>query len=192
MTITVVADNHPPVAVSDTASVHQGEAVTIPVLANDSDPDGDAFSITANTSSSHGTVTRSGNNVVYTAASNYTGPDTFTYTISDGRGGSAKATVSITVTDYTHESSHFTTFTQGGWGAAPSGGNPGRLLADNFSGVYAAGYVKIGGTKYLKFTSASAITAFLPAGGTAGKLTATKTNPTTATGGVFAGQVLAL
>ena len=37
------------------------------------------------------------NTVTYTPAANYFGPDSFTYTISDGRGGTASATVSITV-----------------------------------------------------------------------------------------------
>jgi hypothetical protein len=85
----------------------------------------------------------------------------------------------------------FRTQTQGGWGAKPSGNNPGALLANNFSAVYPAG-VQIGGAKTLRFTSAAAVQAFLPQGGTPAALTASAVNPTTSAAGVFAGQVLAL
>jgi hypothetical protein len=86
----------------------------------------------------------------------------------------------------------FTTYTQGGWGASPSGNNPGALLTSKFTTVYPTGSVGIGGTKRLTFTSASAIVIFLPQGGTPGVLTANATNPTTSAAGVLAGQVLAL
>jgi probable HAF family extracellular repeat protein len=85
----------------------------------------------------------------------------------------------------------FTTFTQGGWGAKPSGNNPGALLAANFSKVYPGGSVSIGVGNTLTFTSAAAIEAFLPQGGTAGVLTASATNPTACSAGVLAGQLLA-
>lgn len=84
------------------------------------------------------------------------------------------------------------TYTQGGWGATPSGTNPGALLQAKFSSVYSTGKVQIGGLKKLTFTSAAAIAAFLPQGGTASKLTADATNPTSTSAGVLAGQVLAL
>jgi uncharacterized repeat protein (TIGR01451 family) len=87
----------------------------------------------------------------------------------------------------------FTTFTQGGWGTVPSGNNPGWLLHTYFPTIYKkTGYVQIGGTKYLRFTSAKAIQIFLPNTGTPGVLTTTATNPTTSSSGVFASQVLAL
>lgn len=89
----------------------------------------------------------------------------------------------------------FTTFTQGGWGAPPNGNNPGALLAANFATVYPTG-VAIGGTKKLKFTSAAAIEAYLPAGGKPAVLPASApsiaTNPTSSPAGVLGGQVLAL
>ena len=86
----------------------------------------------------------------------------------------------------------FTTYTQGGWGASPSGSNPAALLAAKFSTVYPGGSVAVGGGKLITFTSASAIQAFLPQGGSPGVLTATATNPTSTSAKVFAGQVLAL
>jgi hypothetical protein len=66
------------------------------------------------------------------------------------------------------------------------------LLASKFAQVYSSGYVRIGGTKTLSFTSAAAVHAFLPAGGTPAMLNATATNPTSSSAGVLAGQVLAL
>jgi hypothetical protein len=85
----------------------------------------------------------------------------------------------------------FTTYTQGGWGASPSGSNPGMILKNNFSRVFSCG-VKVGGRYTLTFTSSSAVDAFLPSGGTANKLTCSATNPTSSSAGVLAGQVLAM
>jgi hypothetical protein len=93
--------NHSPVAVADSASTSApvGELadVCIAVLANDSDPDGDTLSIAGFTQASAGTVVRSGNLLCYSVyAGNIT--RTFTYTISDGFGGSSTATVTVKVT----------------------------------------------------------------------------------------------
>jgi uncharacterized repeat protein (TIGR01451 family) len=85
----------------------------------------------------------------------------------------------------------YTTFTQGGWGSKPSGGNPGALLVANFGAVYPSG-VLIGGGYTLRFSSAAAVAAFLPAGGPASSLLANGVNATNSGAGVFAGQVLAL
>ncbi|MCX6360352.1 MAG: carboxypeptidase regulatory-like domain-containing protein [Armatimonadetes bacterium] len=85
----------------------------------------------------------------------------------------------------------YTTYTQGGWGARACGNNPGALLLARFGAVYPAGYVTVGGAYTLKFTSAAAIQAFLPQGGTARALTASAVNPTGSIT-VLAGQVLAL
>ena len=84
-----------------------------------------------------------------------------------------------------------TTYTQGGWGSKPAGHNPGALLAANFSRVFPRG-VRIGGGHTLTFTSAAAISRFLPQGGTPGVLAASGTDPTSSAAKVFGGQVLAL
>lgn len=90
--------NHPPVAVDDGALIAQDSAgVTLTVLANDSDPDGDPISIVAVTQPANGTVTNTSSTVTYTPKAGFHGIDAFTYTITDGRGGSATGTVRITI-----------------------------------------------------------------------------------------------
>src|SRR5262249_6905513 len=57
-------DNHPPVAVDDNAITSAVTPVTVAVLANDSDPDGDSLSIRSFTQASHGTVTKNLDNTL--------------------------------------------------------------------------------------------------------------------------------
>ncbi|WP_288842884.1 tandem-95 repeat protein [uncultured Deefgea sp.] len=68
------------------------------LLANDKDPDGDVLTITSVQGATNGSVALVNGNVVFTPAPNYTGPASFTYTISDGKGGVDTATVSLHVT----------------------------------------------------------------------------------------------
>jgi uncharacterized repeat protein (TIGR01451 family) len=96
--ITVSVTNRLPVAVNDAASSALGVAVTVPVLVNDSDPDGDALTIVGVTST-NGTAVISGSNVVFTPTTNLTG--TVGYTITDGFGGTNGALVTISVTNTT-------------------------------------------------------------------------------------------
>ncbi len=90
-------NNHNPIANADSVSTASGSAITLDPRTNDSDPDGDALTITAVGSASHGSVAFTGASVTYTPVGGYNGSDSFTYTISDGRGGSASATVTVTV-----------------------------------------------------------------------------------------------
>ena len=96
VTITVTA-NRAPVTAPDAASVSEDGSVDVDVLGNDSDPDGDALTITNLTSASHGTATVVGGKVRYVPVGNYSGQDTFTYKASDGHGGLSPATA-VTVT----------------------------------------------------------------------------------------------
>ena len=89
--------NRAPVAVADSATTQAATPVTVNVLANDSDPDGDALAVSTFTQAAHGTVASVTGGLRYTPTSGYSGGDSFTYTISDGRGGTATATVSLTV-----------------------------------------------------------------------------------------------
>ena len=96
----MVFTNRAPVAVNDVIRVNRNASATlIPVLANDSDVDGDTLTVTSVTAPANGTSSNSGNGVLYTPRTGFFGTDTFSYTISDGKGGSATATVTVTVAD---------------------------------------------------------------------------------------------
>ena len=89
---------NPPTAVDDTAVTDEDTAVSIPVLSNDSDPDGDPLSVTAVTQPLSGTVGINGDNsVTYTPVTDFNGLDNFTYTVGDGTGLTDTAVVSVTV-----------------------------------------------------------------------------------------------
>jgi len=95
--------NHPPVAQDDAATIEQDAPATpIAVLANDSDPDGDALVVTTVGAASHGVAVATAAGVDYTPAAGYLGDDSFSYTISDGRGGNATATVHVSITTPNH------------------------------------------------------------------------------------------
>jgi VCBS repeat-containing protein len=96
--------NLPPAAADDPGfAATRDTPITITaasLLANDSDPNGDALTITGANAASHGTVTLNtqNNTITFTPDAGYIGPAGFSYTISDGRGGTASANVSLTVT----------------------------------------------------------------------------------------------
>ncbi len=96
--------NQRPVANADTGSTNFGVPVTLNVLANDSDPDGNTpLSVTALTppAAGQGTVALAVNNVIYTPPAVVTAPltTTFTYKAQDAKGlaSANPATVTITV-----------------------------------------------------------------------------------------------
>jgi hypothetical protein len=90
--------NQPPSAANDAASTTVDTAVTVPVLANDSDPNGDPLTVTNLTQPANGTAQRNSNNTVtYTPNAGFTGSDSFTYTANDGQADSNVATVTVTV-----------------------------------------------------------------------------------------------
>lgn len=95
--VTVQSPNEPPVVGDLSASTLRNQPVDIDVLAEASDPDGDDLSIAGFTQPANGTVTQSGEMLRYLPNDEFVGSDSFTYTISDGRGGEASATVTIDV-----------------------------------------------------------------------------------------------
>jgi len=85
-------------AVNETSWTTQGQSATIPVLASDSAPAGDTLSLLSITQPAHGSaVMGTGGTVVYTPQPGYLGSDSFTSTISDGKGDTASASVTVTV-----------------------------------------------------------------------------------------------
>nr|WP_290223140.1 cadherin-like domain-containing protein [Trichocoleus desertorum] len=91
--------NTAPVTGNDAFVTNFGTATTFNVLTNDSDKNQDLLSVTGFGSAANGTVTQNNNGTLtYTPNSNFSGVDGFTYTISDGYGGTATGTATITVT----------------------------------------------------------------------------------------------
>ena len=98
--VNVTDPNQPPVAADDTASTEQNTAVDINVLANDTDPEGDALTVTLDQQGANGTaeVNQDGT-ITYTPVDGFTGTDSFTYQIDDGTNPAVTATVNVNVTD---------------------------------------------------------------------------------------------
>jgi len=102
VTVTVTNINDDPTANDDSIVVDEDSGATqIAVLANDGfapDP-AETLKVTAITQGAHGTVAilSSGAAVTYAPDADFNGFDSFTYTISDGNGGTSTATVSVTV-----------------------------------------------------------------------------------------------
>ena len=91
--------NRAPTAVNDNVTAACGAVATFDVLANDTDPEGDALTITGVSNPGRGSAVISSNKIAYTPnpATCSAGADTFTYTISDGKGGTSTATVNVTL-----------------------------------------------------------------------------------------------
>ena len=97
--LAAVLEALPPKAQNDFATTAQRTAVTINVLANDTDPDGDQLTITAVGPAAHGTVTNNGNGTLtYVPEGNFKGIDTFVYTICAPEGClTASSTAAVTI-----------------------------------------------------------------------------------------------
>jgi hypothetical protein len=98
--ITVIQENHPPVAVNDTRSVLQNMQIKMFVLANDFDPDEDNLTIiSVQTANSTGSawIDTGDSTLTYMPAAEFVGQDTLAYVVSDGSDGVDTASVFITV-----------------------------------------------------------------------------------------------
>ena len=131
-----VVVNDPPIANDDSATTVLGTAVTVPVLLNDIDPNGDPLVITAAGGATNGTLAVNANSgVTYSPDAGYSGPDSFTYTISDGNGGVATATVNVFVTNGSTEAgSNAADTLTGGPGDDTLNGLGGNDFLDGFGG----------------------------------------------------------
>jgi len=98
-TVTVVVvpvPNGPPVTNDGTATVSGDDEVSIPLLANDTDPDNDPLTIGSVSDPTHGTTTIDGDEISYVPDPGYVGTDTFTYSACDPDAACATATVTVT------------------------------------------------------------------------------------------------
>ncbi|EGQ8245517.1 tandem-95 repeat protein [Vibrio parahaemolyticus] len=97
VSVTVTPVNDSPVAVDDTTSIQEDTAVTIDVLTNDTDVDGDKLSIeSASVPKEQGTVEVVDGKLVFTPAENFNGDAEIAYTVTDGElTDEAKVTVTV-------------------------------------------------------------------------------------------------
>jgi len=92
--LTILPVNDPPVAQSQSVTLDEDTAVAIMLGAFD--VDGDAIAFTVGTPT-HGTLTGTPPNLTYRPFTNYFGPDSFSFNVSDGQANSELATVSLTI-----------------------------------------------------------------------------------------------
>ena len=99
--LTVTAVNDAPVAVVDTFAATEDSTLNVAtpgVLSNDTDPESSALVPTLVRNALHGTVTLNANgSFQYVPVANYSGADSFTYSVSDGLLSSSAVTVNLNV-----------------------------------------------------------------------------------------------
>jgi VCBS repeat-containing protein len=98
--VTVAAVNDAPVANPDSVETDEDTAITISasdLIGNDADVDGDTLSIIGVGNAVNGTVELNGGDPIFTPTLDFNGAASFDYTLSDGNGGTATATVAVTV-----------------------------------------------------------------------------------------------
>ncbi|HEY8380546.1 MAG TPA: M10 family metallopeptidase C-terminal domain-containing protein [Microvirga sp.] len=124
LTAPSVPVNRAPIAINDAYAVSAGSTLRVSassgLLRNDSDPDADPLAASLVSGPASGSLTLNADgSLVYTPRSRFTGTDSFKYQASDGQGGVAVASVSITVTGSTKT----------GKGGAGKGGSGNDVLA---------------------------------------------------------------
>ena len=98
VTVTVTPVNDAPSALDDTLTLAEDAQAQLNVLLNDSDAEGNVLSVAGSTNGAHGAVScLPDGTCTYVPVAGYAGADSFTYTVSDGAGGSDTGTVSVTV-----------------------------------------------------------------------------------------------
>jgi putative nucleotidyltransferase with HDIG domain len=94
--VSVAPVNDAPRALDDAASVLENESISINVLGNDGDPEGDAISLASFSQPSLGSAVRDGDRVLFTAPAT-AGSTSFEYVVGDVQGATGRGVVSITI-----------------------------------------------------------------------------------------------
>ncbi|ABN63654.1 Ig-like domain-containing protein [Shewanella baltica] len=97
----ILNGNHLPVANPDTASLPWNQSLDVDVLANDTDSDGDALTVTQVTSEFGTAVILANQQLSYTPATDFIGTDVLVYSITDGKGGTASSELTVIVSGNT-------------------------------------------------------------------------------------------
>ncbi len=100
VSITVRHVNHAPSAISQTLSIKQD--TSLPVILSATDVDNDPLTYVVTAQPSHGTLSGTAPNLVYTPVAHYTGADNFSFTANDGQATSLAALVVINITRVNH------------------------------------------------------------------------------------------
>ena len=95
--INVIAFNTTPIANSQTTTTGRNQAKNITLTATDADSD--LLTYTLLSQPTHGTLSGSAPNLIYTPQTDFFGLDTFTFQVNDGQADSNPATVTINVTE---------------------------------------------------------------------------------------------
>jgi endonuclease G len=95
--VTVISVNDAPVAVNDPAITNEDTPVTIDVVANDTDADGDTLSLDSVGNPTNGSVSVVNGKALFSPDLNVNGAGGFSYVVSDGQGGTATGSVSVTI-----------------------------------------------------------------------------------------------
>ncbi|GAA2550775.1 hypothetical protein GCM10010435_21120 [Winogradskya consettensis] len=97
-TVTVTVANAPPTVTDSTVTTPYGTPVSIDLTTTANDPNDDTITVIGTVNGAHGLVgVDADGNPEYTPDAGWSGPDSFSYTIKDGHGGTATATVNVTV-----------------------------------------------------------------------------------------------
>ena len=120
-TVIVTNANHPPTATNYVAGTLRNTATTLALaklLKFAGDPDHDTLTVSAAgpTSAHDGRITLGGTTLTYLPPTNYSGADSFPYTVSDGHGGTATAQILVTVREFDSSANKLgLTAIPGGW-----------------------------------------------------------------------------
>lgn len=134
----VPGTNQPPTATDMSVNVQSGASKALTLAGTD--PNGDPLTFAIVTPPTNGALTGTAPNVTYTPNSGYVGPDSFTFSVNDGRGGSDTGTVTINVyaaniVDQTPPTITLTAPTNGAVYTPTSGINAAYTCADALTSV---------------------------------------------------------